>query len=264
METSAPGPLRELWNYRELLWMWTLREVKVRYKQSLLGAAWAILQPLVLMIIFTVVFSWFARIPTDGVPYPIFSYTALLPWTLLATSVSFAAPSLVNNMTLVTKIYFPKEILPLACVGAAVLDFLIAGLVFVGLAVYYDVPATAALLWLPLLLAIQTVLIVGVSLLLAAINVFYRDIRFVVPLGLQLWMYVSPVIYPVSLVPEKARFFYLLNPMASLINSYRSVVLEGVAPSLEEWVPAAVISAALCAWAYRRFKRLEPEFADLI
>src|SRR5436309_8209947 len=166
-KTAARQPtllehLGKLYQYRELLWMWALREIKVRYKQSVLGAAWAILQPVALMIVLTVVFSFFARMPTGGVPYPIFSYTALLPWTFLSTSIAFAVPSMINNMNLVSKIYFPREILPLGSLIAACLDFLIAAFVFLGLLVFYRVPASLDLLWVPLLLAIQIALTSGI------------------------------------------------------------------------------------------------------
>lgn len=256
--------LRELSAARELVWMWTLREVRVRYKQSLLGASWAILQPVALTLVFTAVFSYLARVPSDGIPYPIFAYTALLPWTLLSTSIGFAVPSLINNTNLVTKIYFPREILPLGAIGAALLDFLFATVVFIGMMVLYNIPLSLSLLWVPLLLVVQLALITGVSLVTSAINVFYRDVRFVVPLALQIWMYASPIIYPVSLVPERYQPVYMLNPMAGLINSYRRVVLEGVAPVAYEIILAAAVSIAICLLGYHYFKRVEPEFADII
>ena len=256
--------LLELYRYRELLWVWTVREVKIRYKQSLLGAAWAILQPLSLTAIFTVVFSFFARVPTDGAPYPIFAYAALLPWTLLSSGISFAVPSLVGNMPLVTKIYFPKEILPLASIGAALLDFAVALIVFVGMMAVYGVSPTGALAWIPVLLLVQVALMIGVSLLAAGVNVFYRDVRFVVPLALQLWMYGSPVIYPLSTVPERFRFLYMLNPMAGIIDGYRQVVLKGESPLNANLLVAASVSLLLCLLGYLVFKRMEPEFADII
>lgn len=256
--------LKTLYKFRELLWMWTVRDIKVRYKQSVLGAAWAILQPLSLTAIFTVVFSHLARVPTDGIPYPVFAYTALLPWTLLSTAISFAAPSLVNNMQLVTKIYFPKEILPLASVGVAVVDFAVAILVFVGMMLLYQVPLRSTFLWVILILAIQIALMVGVSLLAASVNVFYRDIRFVVPLALQLWLYASPVIYPASLVPGQFRLLYMVNPMAGLIESYRRTLLQGQAPVGIELILAGAVSLLLCTLGYLYFKRVEPEFADII
>jgi lipopolysaccharide transport system permease protein len=256
--------LKTLYNNYELLWMWSMREVKIRYKQSLLGAAWAIFQPVVLTVMFTVVFSYFARVPTEGVPYPIFAYTALLPWTLFSTAISFAVPSLVNNMQLVSKIYFPREILPLAAILAAVLDFLIAFVVFSAMIVYYQMPVGTTLFWIPLLVLIQLALMIGVSLFASAINVFYRDIRFVIPLALQLWMYASPVIYPVNLVPEQFRILYLLNPMAGLINSYRQIVLKGEAPLPLDIVLAGAVSILLVVLGYLYFKRVEPRFADIM
>lgn len=258
------GYLSALYTYRELLQMWFLREIKIRYKQSILGAGWAILQPLALMIIFTVVFSFFARVPTDGVPYPIFSYTALLPWTFFATSISFAVPSVVNNLNLVTKIYFPREILPIGAVMAAFVDFLVASTVFVGLMVYYRVPLQLSLLWVPLLLGVQIALTLGIVLFASAFTVWYRDFRFVVPLGIQLLLYASPIIYPVSLVPERLLTFYMLNPMAGLIDSYRRVVLQGQSPHGLYLIFSAVIAMSLLVAGYAYFKRSEALFADVI
>ncbi len=256
--------LRELWRYRELLWSWTGREIKVRYKQSLLGAAWAIVQPLGTALIFTVVFARFIHVPTDGIPYPIFSYAALLPWTFFATSVSLATDSLVRNMNLVTKIYFPREILPFASVLAGLLDFAIAAVVFVGMAIYYRVAFSWSVALVPLLLLIQVVLTLGVVLLASALNVFYRDVRFIIPLGLQLWMYLTPIIYPLSLVPERYRTLYLLNPMAGLIESYRRIIVQGEMPVLAQIAPAALVSFLLFLLAYAYFKQAEQVFADII
>jgi len=241
-----------------------LRDIRVRYKQSLLGAAWAILQPLALMIVFTVVFSFFARVPTDGVPYPIFSYTALLPWTFFATAIGFAVPSLVNNMNLVTKVYFPREILPISAMGASFIDFLIASLVYIGLMVFYRVPLNATMLLVPVLLAVQMTLTGGVILFASAVNVFYRDIRFVVPLGVQIWMYATPIIYPVALVPERFRLIYMLNPMAVLIDSYRAIALRGEWPNWGCLGFAAVLSGVVFVLGYLYFKRVEWQFADII
>lgn len=256
--------VRLLFGYRYLLWMWTLREVRVRYKQSILGGAWAVLQPLSLAIIFTVVFSLFAHMPTEGVPYPLFAYTALLPWTFLATSISFAIPSLVNNMGLVTKARFPREILPVAVVIAAFVDFAIASTVFVLMMIVYRRPLHWTAIWVPILILVQVVLILGISLLGSAINVFFRDIRFIVPLGVQLWLYATPVIYPVSIVPPRLQVLYMLNPMAGLITSYRRAVLYGLHPVLRDLGLAVVVTVALCVIAYSFFKRVERRFADII
>jgi lipopolysaccharide transport system permease protein len=256
--------IRTLVDYRYLLWMWALRDIKIRYKQSILGGAWAILQPLSLMIIFTVVFSFFARLPTEGVPYPIFSYTALLPWTLLATAVSFAVPSLVANMNLVTKAHFPREILPMAVIVAAFVDFCIASLIFIPMMVIFHVQVHWTLVWLPFLIIVEIVLILGVALLGSAINVFFRDIRFIVPLALSLWLYASPVIYSVSVVPEQLRSLYMLNPMAGLITSFRLVVLHGQQPVPRDLGIAVLVSGILCVVGYWFFKRVERQFADII
>ena len=256
--------LRILFRYRELLWMWILREIRVRYKQSILGAAWAILQPLSMMIIFTLVFSLLAKVPTDGIPYPIFSYSAVLPWTFFATSISLGVPSLVNNLNLVTKTYFPREILPLGAIGAGFLDLVIASTIFLIMFLIYRMPLTWALLWLPLILALQVMLMIGVTLLGAAVNVLYRDVRFVVPLGLQLWLYASPVIYSVSLVPENLRPLYMLNPMAGIIDAYRQVLLYGEPPNGLYLGLSAAVAVVMFLAGYWVFKRLEVIFADII
>lgn len=255
----------ELFRYRELLWIWTFREIKVRYKQSFLGAAWAILQPLALMFVFTLVFSFLTRVPTDGdIPYPVFSYTALLPWTFFATSLSFGISSLIGNMNLVTKTYFPREILPLASIGAGFIDFLVATTVFLTLVLFYRVSLTWTVLWVPLILLLQILLMIGVTLLGAAAIVFYRDIRFIVPLGLQLWLYASPIIYPVSLVPERFRPFYMLNPMAGIIDSYRQVLLFGQPPTWSYLGLSAVVALAVFVIGYTVFMRLKMSFADIV
>lgn len=255
---------RILYQYRDLLLTWTVREIKVRYKQSVVGGLWAVLQPLSLMIVFTLVFSFLARVPTDGIPYPIFSYTALLPWLFLSTSISFAVPSLVNNLNLVTKIYFPREILPIASVGAAFLDFSIASIIFLGMMLIFQVSFSWTMLWVPLLLIIQTLLTLGLVLFMSALNVFYRDIRFVIPLATQIWMYATPIIYPVTLVPERFRPFYMLNPMAGLIDSYRRVILLGQPPVWSYVTFSAVLAVLIFIGGYIYFKRSEGMFADMI
>jgi lipopolysaccharide transport system permease protein len=253
-----------LYGHRDLLWMWTLREVKVRYKQSLVGGLWAILQPLSLMIVFSLVFSLLVQVPTEGVAYPIFSYAGLLPWVFFSTSLGFAAPSLVNNMDLVTKIYFPREILPLAAIGAALLDFAIASLIFVGLMLVYQTPLSWTMLWLPLLLVIQVLLTLGIALSMSAVNVFYRDVRFVVPLLLQIWMYATPIIYPLALVPPRWRGLYMLNPMVGLIDGYRRVTLMGQPPLWGALAVSALAGLVVSIAGYAFFKRSEALFADLI
>lgn len=256
--------MNELYRYRELVWVWGLREIRVRYKQSLLGVAWAILQPLVMMIVFTLVFSRFAKVPTDGIPYPIFSYTALLPWTLLATAITFGVPSLVNNLNLVVKTYFPREVLPIGAVSASLFDFLVASSIFVVLLFYYRIELTWAMLWLPFVLILQLVLILGVTFTGSALLVLYRDVRFIVPLGLQIWLYLTPVIYPVSVVPERYLPYYMLNPMAGIITAYRQIILYGQPPTWTYLAISGVEAVSVFLLGYWIFKKLEVSFADII
>ncbi len=256
--------IKELIAFRELLFTWTKRDFKVRYSQSILGAAWAIIQPLSLMIVFSVIFSTFLKVPTDGIPYPVFAYTALLPWTFFSNSLSFAIPSLVSNMNLVSKIFFPREILPLSAIFVCLIDFLISVSILVLLFVWYRTPIGWNALLVPFVLLIQIVLIYGISLLASAVNVFYRDVRFVIPLVLQVWMYLSPVIYPTSLVPEWLKPFYFINPMAVIIDTYRRLLLYQQMPDWPYLGLATVMSFALLFIAYRYFKTSEREFADLI
>lgn len=261
---QSTGSWREVLHARELLWMWTLRDVKVRYKQSIVGIGWAILQPLSLMLIFTLVFSFIVHVPTGDIPYPLFSYTAVLPWTFFATSIAMGVPSLVNNMNLVTKVRMSREILPMATVLASLVDFAIASMVFAGMIVFYQVSLHWTALWVIPLLAIQIILTVGVVLLGSSLNVLYRDIRFIVPLATQLWMYASPIIYPIDLVPERLRPIYYLNPMAGIIEGYRLAILQGQSPNLPAVGVSLLVSTVILVLGYRTFKRLEPVFADLI
>jgi lipopolysaccharide transport system permease protein len=249
---------------RELLYTWTRRDFRVRYSQSILGAAWAVLQPLSLMLIYSLIFSVFIKVPTDNIPYPVFAYTALLPWTFFSNSLSFAIPSLVTNMNLVSKIYFPREILPLSAILVSLVDFLIASIIFIVMLVVYRIQISWTMLLVPLVLIIQLLLMFGVSLIASAINVFYRDVRFVIPLLLQVWMYLSPIIYPVTLVPERFRAIYFLNPMAVIIDTYRRTILYNLMPDWSYLGLAAIISVLLTIIAYLYFKRAEGQFADLI
>lgn len=255
--------IRELINYRELLMAFTVREIKVRYKETILGSFWAIIQPLSLMIVFTLIFSFFLKIETDGVPYPLFSYSALLPWTFFTTSLSFGSIGLVNNSSLITKVYFPRETIPLSSIGAAFLDFLIASFVFAILIFYYKVPITFNLLFLIPIVAALIIFTSAVVLFTSALIVIWRDVKFVVPLVTQLWIFATPVIYPVSKVPEKFRVLYTLDPIVPILNSFRSTVLGG-RPSLLDLSTAIIMSCALFVIAYWFFKSKEKIFADII
>ena len=257
--------LKELVAFRGLLWMLAAREVKVRYKQTLLGAAWAIAQPLALMAAFTLFFGRFARIPSDGLPYPLFFFAALLPWTFFTTSLAFGVSSLVTNTALVTKVYFPREILPLASILAAAVDFAAAGLVYALMMAIYRVPLSGVLVYVLPLLLVQAAFTIAVTLILSAINVSYRDVRYALPLVTQLWLYATPVIYPLSVVPENLRAGYLAaNPMAAVIEGYRRVLVSGRAPDLPMLALSGVASGALLLGGYAYFKRAERSFADVI
>ena len=254
----------KLYQYRYLLWMWIVRDIKIRYKQSLLGAAWAVLQPLSLMIIFTLVFSFFVKIPTDGIPYPLFAYVGILPWTLFSTSISFGVPNLVTNMNIITKIYFPREILAITPICSGVLDFFLGFIFFMFVMLLYQAPLHWTIIWIPLLMVVQLLFALGITLFASAVNVFFRDIRYVVPLVIQLWFYATPVIYPASSVPAWLQPYYALNPMVGIIDGYRRVILLGQPPSLNYLAVSVVMTVLILVLAYRYFKTVEWKFADMI
>ncbi len=253
-----------LWNRRELLWFWTQRELRVRYKQSILGVGWAVLQPAAMAFVFALVFSVIVHVPSDGYPYPLFVYTALVPWTLLAVSVSLGIPSLVNNMNLITKAAFPREIMPLGVIGASVVDFLAAFGVYVIMLIFYSHSLTANVLWMPLLLVLEIALIIGVVFLGSALNVFFRDIRFLVPLIIQIWLFATPIIYPLSLVPERFLNIYALNPMVGIIESYRNIFLRGEPPTWSLLAISSVVTIFVFILGLSFFQRVESKFADII
>lgn len=256
--------LRDLWIYRELIYFMTWRDLKVRYKQTLLGAGWAILQPFLTMVVFSIFFGNLAKVPSDGVPYPIFSYTALIPWTLFSKALQDASRSLVNSSHMITKVYFPRMILPLASVLAGVVDFLIAFVVLLGMMVFYDVVPTANIWTVPLFLLLTLITAVGVSLWLSALNVLYRDINYVLPFLTQFWMYITPIAYSSSLVPEKWQVVYALNPMTGVVEGFRWALLgTGQAPGLMTLVSSLVSIVILISGMFY-FKRMERLFADMV
>lgn len=258
------GGIVKLAQYRDLLYTLSVHRIKVRYKQSVLGTAWAILQPLSLMLIYTVIFSFIARMPSDGAPYAIFAYAALLPWTSFSNALTNATNSLVNHSNLVTKVYFPREILPLTYVFAAIFDFLIASTVFIGLMIYYHVPLTFNALYSVPIIVVLMIFTTAMAFLFSATQVRFRDIGVAMPLLLQLWMFATPVVYPLSAVPRRLLPIYLLNPMAGLIESFRQVMLYGTSPDLRLLGIAALISTLLLVAFYIYFKRVEATVADII
>ena len=253
-----------LFRSRDLLREWTSRNIRARYQQSVLGWFWAVLQPTAQVAIYTVVFTLVVRIDTGNIPYVIFSYVAMVPWTLLASSLTDMSNSLVDNMTLVNKIYFPREVLPVAALLARLIDFGVAAVLVVVLMVIYKVHVfPLGLLFLPVILGIQLILMLGIGLAAAAANVFVRDIRSLMMLGLQLWFYASPIIYPVTAVPENLRPYYYLNPMNGIIEAYRDVLLRSQLPG-SYLIPSVMISIVVFILGYWFFKRVEFLFADIV
>jgi homopolymeric O-antigen transport system permease protein len=256
--------LRGLWQYRDLFYTLTVHRIKVRYKQSMLGLAWAILQPLSLMLIYTVIFSVIAKVPSEGVPYAIFAYAALLPWTFFSSSLTNATSGLVSHSQLVTKVYFAREIIPLTYVSAALFDFAIASTFLFALFLYFGVTLTSYALYAIPILVLLTMLATALSLFFSAMQVRFRDVGVAMPLLLQLWMFASPVVYPLSAVPVRWRGLYALNPMVGVIENFRRVVLQGVAPDFQSLAMSAVIAVILLPLAYLYFKRVEATMADVI
>jgi lipopolysaccharide transport system permease protein len=255
---------KELYRARDLLWSWTVRNIRARYQQSALGWLWAIFQPAAQVFIFTLIFTLFVPVDTGDVPYPVFSYIALVPWTLLAASVTDMSQALVANMNLVTKIYFPREILPIAALLARLMDFGVAAGLLVILMVFYKVPfSLLSLIYLPLILIVQLMLLLGLGLASSAANVFFRDVQSLLTLVFQLWFYASPIIYPVSMVPERLRSLYYLNPMAGMLEAYRDVLLHAQAPG-SYLLTSAAISFIIFVAGFWFFKKVEFQFADIV
>jgi len=256
--------LEALWEYRELLYFLVWRNVKVRYKQTVIGAGWVVLQPLLTMIIFTVIFSYLAKIPSDGLPYPIFAYTALLPWTYFSQAVGRTGGGLVGNANLISKVYFPRLIIPLASVVTPLVDLLLSFVILLGLMVWYGIAPTWGVVALPLFLFMALVTALAVGLFLSALNVKYRDVGYVIPFLTQFWMYASPVVYPVSLVPEQWRLLYSLNPMVGVIEGFRWALLGTQSPDFGVMAVSAVVVLALLFGGIVYFKHMERTFADVI
>lgn len=254
---------RELWAYRELLWVLTRRDVTVRYKQTALGAAWAIIRPLTAMLIFSVTFGRLAKMPSDGSPYPLFVYVGLLPWTFFSSTVSASAQSLVGASQLVSKVYFPRLIIPLSSLGAACVDLLVSSVILLLMMVWYGVGWGAHLLLAPVLVLVLVLTSVGVGTLLSALTVAYRDFIHVTPFLLQVWMYATPVVFPISLVPERWRWVVWLNPLSGIVGGFRSAFL-GQPPDWMALALSVLTSIAIFFASTFYFERVERRFADII
>jgi lipopolysaccharide transport system permease protein len=260
----APLRLSDLWEYRELLYFLVWRDLKVRYKQTALGAAWAILQPFLTMVVFSLFFGHLAKVPSDGVPYPVFAYVALVPWTFFANGVTLSANSLVGNANLISKVYFPRLVVPLAAVLSGLVDFALAFAVLVALLLSYGIAPGVQVLLLPLFLLLAIVTALGVGLWLSALNVEFRDVRYAVPFMIQLWLFATPVAYPASLLHEPWRTVYALNPMVGVVEGFRWALLG---TSTTVGAPEAVsglVAICVLAGGVFYFRRLERTFADTV
>lgn len=260
--------LRELWSYRELLYFFVWRDIKVRYKQTAFGAMWAVFQPFLLMLVFVVFLGRLVRVPSQGIPYPMFVYTTLVLWTFLSQSLSMAADSLVKQSHLVSKIYFPRLLLPFSALGSYVVDFLVALVLLIVMMIYYDIYPGAPVVWLPVFVLLGIMLVLALGIWLAALNVKYRDVRYVVPFLLQVWFFASPIVYPSTLVTaaagERWKMLYDLNPVVGVMDGFRWTLLVTPAPSTLSVVAAGAASVIGLIAAISYFNRVEREFADVI
>lgn len=255
--------LRNLWAYRDLLYFLTWRDVKVRYKQTVLGAAWAIIQPLFTMLIFWLFFGRLAGMPSDEISYPLFALAGLIPWTFFANAITNSGNSLVGSANLITKVYFPRMIIPCAAVGAGLIDLGIAFVLMAVMMAWFGVTPTLYLLALPVLVLLTMLLAIGVGMFMSALNVKYRDIRYALPFCIQLWMFASPIIYPVTLVPERWRWLLQLNPMAGIIDGYRAAIF-GRAFDWKGLAIATVVTIGVLVYSVYSFRRMEKSFADVV
>ena len=258
-----PLDMRELLAYRGLLWAFIMRDIRIRYKQTVLGAAWAVIQPFFMMLIFTVFFGRLAGLSSEGVPYPIFSYSALLPWTFFAEGINRSTNSMISNASIMTKVYFPRMILPIAGVLSPLVDFAVAFTILIGLMLYFGFFPTVNVLCLPILILLSLLTSLGVGLWLSALNVQYRDFQHTVPFLIQLWMFSSPIVYSSNMVPESYRLIYSLNPMAGVVEGFRWALLGTTPPGFATVISALAVVVLLISGAYY-FRRMERIFADVV
>jgi lipopolysaccharide transport system permease protein len=256
--------LLEMWEYRELLYFLTLRDIKVRYKQTVLGVAWAIIQPFFTMVVFSLFFGSLAHVPSDGIPYPIFSYAALVPWTFFANGLIQSSNSIVGHANLVRKVYFPRLTIPTAAVLSGVVDFILAFIVLLGMMLFYGIVPTLNILWLPFFLALALVTALGVGLWLSAMNVQFRDVRHIVPFLTQFWLFVTPIAYPSSLLSEPWRTLYGINPMAGVVEGFRWVLLGADTTPGPMVIASSFVAVGLLVSGAFCFRRLEKTFADVV
>ena len=256
--------LAAIWEYRELLYFMVWRDVKIRYKQTVIGVGWAVLQPLIQMVIFTVIFGKFAGIPSDDFPYPIFAYTALLPWNYFASALQRCISSVVGDSGLISKVYFPRLILPIAGTVSGVFDFLVSFTLLIGMMIWYQIPVSWLVITLPLFLILAQLTALAVGLWFSALNVRYRDVGHAVPFIIQIWMFLSPVVYSVNLIPEKWRLLYGLNPMVGVIEGFRWALLGKASPDFSMMAVSALVVGAILFGGLIFFRKMEQTFADVV
>ena len=261
----VPLNLRDLWHYRELIYFLTWRDLKVRYKQSVLGVLWALLKPFMNMVVFTIFFGQLAKVPSDGIPYPIFSYTGLLPWGFFAAALEVSARSMLQSGGMVSKIYFPRIIVPLSSVFANLVDFLIAFTILIGMMIYYQITPTINTLWLPVFILLAMITAIGVGLWFSALLVMYRDVNYLLPFITEIWKFVSPVVYSATMIPEKWQWLYSINPMAGVVSGFRWALLgQPETISVTSLAISAGISLVIFISGLYFFRRMERIFADMI
>jgi lipopolysaccharide transport system permease protein len=256
--------IREYWQYRELFYFFIWRDIKIKYKQTVLGALWAVIQPFFTMVVFTIFFGNFAKIPSEGVPYPVFSYAALVPWTYFSGAVSLSGNSLIGNSNLFTKVYFPRFSIPAAAVFSGILDFFIASIILFGIMIYYNIPIGWNLLLWPLLVIPMIFLALGLGMIFSSLNVKYRDIKYIIPFLLQLWLFATPIIYPISILPEKYKLLVALNPMTGIIEAFRFTVIPNKQVDLWLILYSVVVSLLLFLAGLMHFRKTEKSFADTV
>jgi len=256
--------LREFWTYRELFLFLVWKDVKVRYKQTLLGASWAVIQPFFSMLVFSLFFGKLAGMPSDGVPYPVFAYAALVPWTYFSTALQFSGNSLVANSNLVSKVYFPRVALPASAALAGLVDFTIASVVLGGIMLYYRIAPSWELMFWPVLVLPVMLLVLGVGMILSALNVKYRDVKYAIPFAMQIWLFLTPIIYPASIVPERFRPLAALNPLTGLIDAFRAALLPNRAIDWASVGFSVVVILVVLILGATYFRNSERQFADVI
>jgi len=256
--------IKEFWQYRELFYFFIWRDFKVRYKQTVLGALWAVIQPFFTMIVFTIFFGKFAKMPSEGVPYPVFSYSALVPWTFFSSAVGNSGNSLIGNSDLLTKVYFPRFAIPASAALSGIMDFFIASTILFGIMVYYHIPLTWSLLLWPVLVIPLIVLALGLGMIFSSLNVKYRDIKYTIPFVIQTLLFITPIIYPISILPERYQKISALNPMTGIIEAFRSTVLPDKKMDVMLLSFSIVVSILIFLVGLMYFRQTEKEFADIV